>query len=101
MSFTLGTVLRWLASIFLTAAVGMVVAGESLLKSRLQAESFIYYWLVCIVLTFLTMVVALVDFWMVRRRLHREQKQLVADALKAIAQLGCNIDQQEWEKLDV
>jgi hypothetical protein len=101
MVFTPGTVLRWLATICLAISAGMVVAGESLLKERLRAEAFIYYWLVCITFTFLTMVIALVDFWMVRRRLRREQKELIQDALQAIARAGGNPEEQEqWSRGD-
>jgi hypothetical protein len=101
MAFTPGTVLRWLATTFLGASVGMVILGESLLKERLQAEAFLYYWLVCIVFTFLTMVVALVDFWMVRRRLRREQKDLVQDVLRILAQAGGDTEeQQQWKEGD-
>jgi purine-cytosine permease-like protein len=101
MVFSPGTLLRWLAAICLAVSVGMVVAGESLLKERLRAEAFIYYWLVCISFTFLTMVIALVDFWMVRRRLHREQKELFQEALRAIAHAGGDTEeQQRWLKGD-
>jgi hypothetical protein len=101
MVFSPGTLLRWLAAICLAVSVGMVVAGESLLKERLQAEAFIYYWLVCIIFTFLTMVIALMDYWMVRRRLHREQRELFREALQAIARAGGNTEEHEqWSRGD-
>jgi uncharacterized membrane protein len=99
MIFTPSTTLRWLATACLTVSVGMVVVGQSLLKDRLRAEAFIYYWLVCIIFTFLTMAIALVDYWVVRRRLHREQKALFQDALRAIAQTGVEIEEQpQWNE---
>lgn len=101
MKFSPGSLLRWLATICLAVSVGMVVAGQSLLKERLQAEAFIYYWLVCIVFTFLTMVIALVDYWMVRRRMHREQKALFQEALQAIVRAGGDTEEYEqWIKGD-
>src|SRR5579863_3184270 len=101
MLFTPSTTLRWLATACLAVSVGMVVVGESLLKDRLRAEAFIYYWLVCIVFTFLTMMIALVDYWMVRRRMHREQKQLFQEALQAIALAGGDTEEyRQWSKGD-
>jgi hypothetical protein len=101
MVFSPSTALRWLATVCLAVSVGMVVAGESFLKERLRAEAFIYYWLVCITFTFLTMVIALVDFWIARRRLHREQKELFQEALRMIARAGGDAEEQEqWSKGD-
>jgi hypothetical protein len=100
MVFSPGTALRWLAATTLFSSVGMVVAGEFLLKERLHAETFIYYWLVCIGLTFLTMMLALADFWLVRRRLHRQQRALLAEALHAVVQAGGQIEQQDWRRRD-
>ena len=101
MAFISRNLLRWLATICLAVSVGMVFAGESLLKERLQAEAFIYYWLVCIVFTFLTMVMALLDYWMVRRRMHREQKELFQEALQMFARAGIDAEEQEqWLKGD-
>ena len=101
MVFSPGTVLRWLATACLAVSVGMVIVGESLLKERLRAEAFIYYWLICIVFTFLTMVIALVDYWMVRRRLHREQRELFQEALRMIARAGGDTEEQEqWSRGD-
>jgi purine-cytosine permease-like protein len=96
MVFSPGTVLRWLATVCLAISVGMVVVGESLLKEHLRAEAFIYYWLVCIIFTFLTMAIALVDYWVVRRRLHREQKELFQEALQMFARAG--VDEEETKQ---
>lgn len=101
MVFTPGTVLRGLATVCLAVSVGMVIVGESLLKERLRAEAFIYYWLVCITFTFLTMLIALADFWIARRRLHREQKELFQEALRMIARAGGDAEETEqWSKGD-
>ncbi len=100
MVFSQGTALRWLAAATLISSVTMVVAGEFFLNERLRAEAFIYYWLVCIGLTFLTMLLALADFWIVRRRMHRQQRELLAEALRAVVQAGGQIEQQEWRRRD-
>ncbi len=100
MVFSPGTTLRWLASATLSSSVAMVAVGEFLLKNRLHAEVFIYYWMVCIAFTFITMMLALADFWLVRRRMHRRQRELLAEALEAVAQAGVRIEEQEWRKWD-
>jgi NADH:ubiquinone oxidoreductase subunit 6 (subunit J) len=100
MVFSPGTTLRWLAATTLFSSVAMVATGEFLLKERLHAEVFIYYWMVCIAFTFLTMMLALADFWIVRRRMHRQQRVLLAEALEAVVQAGGLIEEQEWHKRD-
>lgn len=88
MTFSPGTTLRWAGAVCLAIAVGMVVAGETFLRERLRAEAFLYYWLVCIIFTFLTMMIALLDFWIVRRRARHEQAELLRQTLRTIAQEG-------------
>ena len=78
----------------------MVVVGQFFLNERLGAEAFIYYWFTCITLTFVAMMLALADFWMVRRRMHRQQRELLAEALHAVAQAGGQIEEQEWRRRD-
>ena len=68
---------RWLVGIFLLIAVAMVVCGQTVLKSRLRQETFLYYWMVCILFTGLTFIAALVDLWIIRRRARRERRDLL------------------------
>jgi hypothetical protein len=68
---------RWVVGIFLLIAVAMVVCGETVLKSRLRQETFLYYWMVCIFFTGLTFIAALVDLWIIRRRARRERLDLL------------------------
>lgn len=100
MVFSQGSALRWLAAVTLFSAVAMVAVGEFLLKEQLHAEAFIYYWMVCIAFTFLTLMLALADCWLVCRQMHRQQKELLAEALKAVTQAGGQIEEREWRKRD-
>jgi amino acid transporter len=68
---------RWLVAIFLLIAFVMVVCGQTVLKSRLRQEAFLYYWAVCILFTGLTFITALVDLWIIRRRARRERRDLL------------------------
>jgi protein-S-isoprenylcysteine O-methyltransferase Ste14 len=68
---------RWLVAIFLLIAVVMVICGQTVLKSRLRQEAFLYYWAVCILFTGLTFIAALVDLWIIRRRARRERRDLL------------------------
>jgi hypothetical protein len=92
MGFSPGNALRWAGGICLAVAIFMVIAGQSFLRDRLRAETFIYYWLVCMLVTGLTMFCALLDFWLVRRRGRREQAALLKETLQTIAHEGAQID---------
>ncbi|HEX4647029.1 MAG TPA: hypothetical protein VH598_15610, partial [Verrucomicrobiae bacterium] len=68
---------RWIVGIFVLIAVAMVVCGQTVLKSRLRQEAFLYYWAACIFFTGLSFVAALVDMWIIRRRARRERRDLL------------------------
>jgi biotin transporter BioY len=84
MVFFPGNPLRWLGAICLAVSAGMLVLGETWLKNRMDEETFLYYWLVCIVFTCLTMMIALLDLRAVRLRSRREQGKLIKDTLRTI-----------------
>ena len=84
MARSFSSVRRWLGGVYLLIAVLMLVAGVTILKDRLQGVYFIYYWLICTLLTFLTLMIAILDFRSVRRSLRREQGELLQDTLRAI-----------------
>jgi hypothetical protein len=75
---------RWFGSICLAVATGMLILGQTALKARLQQRTFIYYWLICALFTGITLVVAVLDMRAVRRRLQREQSELVRNVLREI-----------------
>ena len=62
----------------------MVIAGTTVLDNRLTGMTFIAYWLTCAALTFLTLLIALLDFRTVRQNSRQEQTELIRDVLAAI-----------------
>ena len=75
---------RWFGAVVLLAALGMLICGETVLKGRLQDLKFIVYWLVCIALTGLAIVVAFLDALALQRRTRQEQRDLFETTLKEI-----------------
>jgi hypothetical protein len=63
----------------------MLALGMTVLKSQLQGEVFVYYWLSCTLFTGLTMIVALLDLRAVRRRSQQEETELVRTVLREFA----------------
>ncbi len=61
---------RWFGSLFLILAVGMIVWGQTILKSTLGTHpvAFILYWIGCFGFTGLALIVALIDIWVMRGR---------------------------------
>jgi hypothetical protein len=79
---------RWLGALFLFAAAAMLITGETVLRNRLSPAAFLVFWAMCFVFTFLAIVVAFRDVSIVRRRIREEQRELVEDTLKQLAQRG-------------
>src|SRR6267378_1540155 len=75
---------RCFGGVVLAAAVGMLVAGETFLKSRLSGSTLVIYWLVCFFLTGLAMLVAFRDARAMLQRTGREQRDLLENTLKEI-----------------
>lgn len=75
---------RWLGGIFLFAALGMLVAGETVLRERLGKYSFLVFWLLCFVFTCLAVLIAVVDACIVRRRTREERRALFENTLQDI-----------------
>ena len=84
MSFDATARRRWLGALVLLAAVGMLIAGQTILEGRLTGLGFVCYWLVCLALTGLAIVVAFLDARALRRRTRQAQHDLFADTLKQI-----------------
>ena len=76
---------RLFGALVLALALAMLIAGETVLRGRLNALEFMFYWLVCLVLTGLAIVVALRDLRALRRRNLEEQRNLFQATLKQIA----------------
>jgi len=75
---------RWLGTTVLVAALVMLVAGETTLKSRLGPVAQLLYWLGCLALTVTAIVVALADARAARREIHREEQDLLQATLNEI-----------------
>jgi len=84
---------RWFGGICLAISAGMLILGMTVLKGRLRLQTFLYYWLVCMLVTALTLVVALLDLRAVRLRSRREQSELVSSVLN-------DIERKKREKAD-
>ncbi len=72
---------RWTGGILLAASAVMLVAGLTVLRDRMSPRFFVVYWLTCLVLNALTMIVALLDLRAVRRRSQRERQELARTVL--------------------
>ncbi len=75
---------RWFGGILLTAAMVMLICGQTVLQGRLDRISFLTYWLICFVLTGLAAIVAARDLRDLHQRTRREQKDLLEKTLKDI-----------------
>ncbi len=75
---------RWLGVLVLVGALGMLIAGQTVLKARLGGTGFLAYWIVCLVLTLTAMVVACIDAAALQRRTRQEHRDLLQKALNDI-----------------
>jgi hypothetical protein len=75
---------RWFGALVLLAALAMLICGETVLKGKLGDLMFIAYWLVCLGLTGLAILVAFLDALALQRRTRREQRDLFETTLKEI-----------------
>jgi membrane protein implicated in regulation of membrane protease activity len=75
---------RWLGALMLLTALGMLVAGETVLKNRLKDLAFLLYWLLCFAFTSLAIVMAYLDVRALQRRTRREAHELLQTTLKDI-----------------
>ena len=75
---------RALGTLFLGATLVMLVWGQTALQSHLQGMQFLFYWTACMLLTFLTLMTALLDFWIVRRRGRAQRIALLKETLLEI-----------------
>jgi cobalamin biosynthesis protein CobD/CbiB len=76
---------RWLGAIFLLAAVGMLLAGETVLRERFSSPVFLVFWLICLVFACLALRIAFLDVSAIRRRTREERRALFENTLQEIA----------------
>jgi len=62
----------------------MLVLGLTVLKNRLRLQMFLYYWLVCMIVTAMALIIALLDMRAVRLRSRREEAELMTRTLLEI-----------------
>ena len=75
---------RKLGALALLIALAMLIAGVTVLNPRLEAATFLVYWLACLVLTVFALFTALIDMRVVRHRIREEQRDLLEGALEDI-----------------
>jgi hypothetical protein len=75
---------RWFGAVALLAALGMLICGETVLKEKLGDLPLIAYWLACLALTGLAIVVAFLDARALSRRTRKEQRDLFETTLEHI-----------------
>ena len=79
---------RWRAAVVLGIAVAMLFLGLTVLKPYLGGLLYIFYWLGCIVFTFLALIFAFADLQQVRQRSRDEQRELIENALDGLPDAG-------------
>jgi hypothetical protein len=75
---------RFIGAAFLTAALAMLVAGETVLQERLSATGFLIFWLGCLACTFGAIIVAFRDVRALGQRVSKDQRELFETTLKKI-----------------
>lgn len=75
------TLRRKLGISFLVLAGSMLFWGMTALKSHLAGRAFLYYWLVCFLMTELAIVTAFLDYWAIRRESRKEHRTLINSTL--------------------
>ncbi|MDX1951123.1 MAG: hypothetical protein SFY81_03000 [Verrucomicrobiota bacterium] len=75
---------RWFGTLFLLLAFGLLIWGQTLLKSWLQSSPVLYvvYWLGCMSFTLMALLVAALDLFIIRSRTRDEKDKLVKEALE-------------------
>jgi hypothetical protein len=75
---------RWLGTMFLASAAGLLICGLTVLEEHLRGWAFLVYWLTCLLLALLAILVALVDLRAIGRQARQEQHDLVQNAFNGI-----------------
>ena len=75
---------RWFGTCVLLAALAMLIGGETVLKGILGNLAFVLYWLVCLGLTCLAILIAILDARALRNRIRQEQRDLFKSTLREI-----------------
>lgn len=84
MALSRGRLRRWLGGVCVAISASMLVLGMTVLKDRLRLQTFLYYWLICMIVTGLALIIALLDLRAVRLRSKVEQAELLNQTLREI-----------------
>jgi len=68
---------RWLGAICLGTAAGLLIWGQTGLEHRLRGWGFLFYWLVCLLLTLAAIFLALLDIRILQRRTRAAHQELM------------------------
>ncbi len=72
---------RWLGLFCLAVAGGMLIWGQTILAPHLKGWGFLIYWLICFFFTMAAIVIALLDVRAVRKKIRRQQQDLIEQTL--------------------
>jgi hypothetical protein len=75
---------RRFGAICIALAIGMLIAGETVLKTKLSGVALLCYWLACFVLTALAAGAAIIDAARVRSQLREQQRSLIEETLQQV-----------------
>lgn len=81
MRFSSDFMRRCTGAFFLTIAILMMAAGQTILSDKLKDISYVLFYLVCFIFTFLAALTALLDFWVVRKRVRKEERELIQQTM--------------------
>jgi len=75
---------RWFGGIVLAGALIMLICGETVLHQRLNLVWFLSYWLICLILTGLAVIIAFRDLRDLQQQAREQQRELLENTLKGI-----------------
>lgn len=68
---------RWTALFCLAVSFGMLIWGQTLLKPHLEGPLYFIYWTIFFAFTSLTVLIGILDAWIVKRRSKLAHRELV------------------------
>jgi uncharacterized membrane protein HdeD (DUF308 family) len=90
---------RWIGVLAISLALLMLVAGLSVLKPLLQGFALVWYWVLCLVITGLALILALLEMRDLQQRTRQEHRDLLEDTLKEIQDDAKNRRQRRPKKV--
>jgi hypothetical protein len=75
---------RWFGALVLIAALAMLICGQTFLQGKMKPLGFLFYWLMCFILTGVAALVALRDLRDLKHRTRQLERELLESTLKDI-----------------